>query len=73
VKGQGSCIFFHLWRNEKTPTVGCTAMPEPILVELLAWLDPEKSPLLVQLPKKERQRAAREWGVPEGDTPPPPN
>jgi L,D-peptidoglycan transpeptidase YkuD (ErfK/YbiS/YcfS/YnhG family) len=24
--GRGSCIFLHVWENDNTPTVGCTAM-----------------------------------------------
>jgi len=50
VPGAGSCIFMHVWKNSATTTVGCTAMPEKALVNLLRWLDPAKHPLLVQMP-----------------------
>jgi D-alanyl-D-alanine dipeptidase len=50
VPGAGSAIFLHVWKNSATTTVGCTAMPEKALVDLLHWLDPAKHPLLIQLP-----------------------
>ncbi|MGI9625881.1 MAG: L,D-transpeptidase family protein [Longimicrobiales bacterium] len=46
--GKGSCIFLHVWRTDTSPTAGCTAMSRGDLLELLAWLDPEKEPRLVQ-------------------------
>jgi len=51
VPGAGSCILMHVWKNSATATVGCTAMPERALLELLRWLDPAKHPLLVQMPE----------------------
>jgi D-alanyl-D-alanine dipeptidase len=48
--GSGSCIFLHIWRGPGQGTVGCTAMPQAELENILGWLDPNKSPLLVQLP-----------------------
>jgi L,D-peptidoglycan transpeptidase YkuD (ErfK/YbiS/YcfS/YnhG family) len=53
VKGKGSAIFFHIWRAADAPTAGCTAMEKQHLVELLQWLDPEKAPLLIQVPSTE--------------------
>ncbi len=50
IPGAGSCIFMHVWKNSATTTVGCTAMPEKALLDLLRWLDPAKHPLLVQTP-----------------------
>jgi D-alanyl-D-alanine dipeptidase len=49
--GAGSCIFFHVWKNSRSATAGCTAMAEPDLVELLRWLDPRKRPVLIQMPR----------------------
>ena len=63
--GAGSCIFFHLWRRPGAPTVGCTAMNEPAMQAVLAWMDASKKPLLVQLPRAELERLAPAWGVPE--------
>ncbi len=47
--GLGSCIFLHLWQGENIPTSGCTALSEPNLHKVLAWLDPHADPCLVQL------------------------
>lgn len=46
----GSCIFMHVWRAAGEGTVGCTAMPKEDVEQLIQWLDPAKSPRLVQLP-----------------------
>jgi len=50
-KGAGSCIFLHIQKSEKSPTAGCSAMQEKELQKIIAWLDPDKGPLLVQIPK----------------------
>ncbi|WP_300164894.1 hypothetical protein [Solidesulfovibrio sp.] len=63
--GAGSCIFMHLWRRPGAPTVGCTAMNEPAMLAILAWIDAAKHPVLVQLPKAELARLAPAWGAPE--------
>ena len=63
--GAGSCIFFHLWRRPGAPTVGCTAMNEPAMLAILAWIDASKKPVVVQLPRAELQRLAPAWGAPE--------
>jgi zinc D-Ala-D-Ala dipeptidase len=56
VAGRGSCIFLHIWAGPESGTAGCTAMEEESLTKLLRWLDPKKSPLLVQLPEGEYAR-----------------
>jgi L,D-peptidoglycan transpeptidase YkuD (ErfK/YbiS/YcfS/YnhG family) len=53
VKGRGSAIFLHVWRNPGVPTTGCTAMARNDLLALLQWLDPNQEPLLVQAPVPE--------------------
>ncbi len=53
VKGRGSAIFLHVWRNAGFPTVGCTAMARDDLLTLLRWLEPSQQPLLVQAPASE--------------------
>jgi L,D-peptidoglycan transpeptidase YkuD (ErfK/YbiS/YcfS/YnhG family) len=65
--GGGSCIFMHIWRGPGQPTVGCTAMPQSDLESLLAWLDPERKPLLVQLPAAEYQKLHHGWNLPRVD------
>lgn len=50
IAGVGSAIFLHVWKEPGTGTAGCTAMSEDNMRELLAWLDPGKKPLLMQIP-----------------------
>ncbi|MEY2486251.1 MAG: hypothetical protein QOH39_1899 [Verrucomicrobiota bacterium] len=49
--GAGSCIFLHVWKSPSTLTSGCTAMTEHDLLSIIRWLDPARTPLLVQLPR----------------------
>ena len=65
VPGAGSCIFLHIWSGQNEPTVGCTAMSEGTMLQLLSWLDPGASPKLVQLTRKNYLRLKEEWGLPE--------
>jgi D-alanyl-D-alanine dipeptidase len=60
----GSCIFLHIWRGRGQGTVGCTAMPREALESVLAWLDPLRKPLLVQMPKAEYERLKGKWRLP---------
>ncbi|KAB0496335.1 L,D-transpeptidase family protein [Pseudomonas vancouverensis] len=60
----GSCIFFHIWRGPSAPTRGCTAMDPADIARLLQWLDPKKSPLLVQLPEAQYEQLRRRWNLP---------
>lgn len=63
VPGAGSAIFMHLWRDENRGTEGCTAMNRSDMQDLLAWLDPQKKPLLIQLPSLVYYRMMQEWGL----------
>jgi len=65
VKGAGSCIFLHVWRGPARPTSGCTAMAEQNLKALLAWLDPQANPVIVQLPFQEFERLRSDWHLPQ--------
>jgi len=56
VRGKGSAVFLHIWRNPGSPTAGCTAMAKDNLQALLAWLDPAKQPLLIQAPRGEMHK-----------------
>jgi D-alanyl-D-alanine dipeptidase len=64
IPGKGSCIFLHLNSPTRTPTAGCTAMDEEHMLALLRWIDPEKKPLLVQIPLTEYSTYMRLWGLP---------
>ena len=63
--GAGSCIFLHIWHSRDKGTAGCTAMSQLDLEMLLVWLDPERTPLLVQLPEKKYHRLAHRWKLPK--------
>lgn len=62
--GWGSCIFMHIWRGPGRGTVGCTAMPQDKLELVLAWLDPAKKPLLVQMPLPLYESLKKRWNLP---------
>jgi len=62
--GAGSCIFLHVWSGPDSTTVGCTAMPEPDLARVLAWLRPDAHPLFVLLPRAAYVQLAPAWGLP---------
>lgn len=61
----GSCIFLHLWRSPTSPTVGCTAMAEASLQEVVAWLDPKAHPVLIQLPQATYRTYQSAWDLPK--------
>ncbi len=63
--GAGSCVFLHIWRSPKSPTVGCTAMAEAEIAALLGWLDPAKHPLLIQMPRPAYERYRTTWHLPD--------
>ena len=63
-KGHGSCIFLHIWDGPGSSTAGCTAFPRADVDSLLGWLDPQRRPVLVQLPATEYARLKRAWALP---------
>lgn len=62
--GAGSCIFAHLWKAPGETTAGCTAMAEPVMQALLAWLKPEDRPVFALLPDNELERLVGAWDLP---------
>ncbi|MFY8273056.1 L,D-transpeptidase family protein [Pseudoalteromonas sp. SSDWG2] len=68
IDGAGSCIFMHLWRDADKPTAGCTAMAEADMDALLAWLDKDKQPLMVILPRMEYALKQSQWQLPRLNT-----
>lgn len=62
--GCGSCIFLHIWQGMGKGTAGCTAMNAAMMEEILFWLDPQKKPLIVQLPQAEFARLRKAWHLP---------
>lgn len=65
VKGNGSCIFLHIWKDANTPTSGCTAMAREDMERVVAWLDPKKNPYLVQLPEDQYKAYRKSWNLPK--------
>jgi D-alanyl-D-alanine dipeptidase len=65
VPGVGSCVFLHIWAGPGQGTSGCTAMPQEQLEPILAWLDPARNPLLVQLPLAKYKNLRRHWHLPK--------
>jgi L,D-peptidoglycan transpeptidase YkuD (ErfK/YbiS/YcfS/YnhG family) len=61
---RGSCVFLHIGGDGGNGTAGCTAMAEPALKTVMQWLDPAKSPVLVQLPQAARAALQTAWGLP---------
>jgi L,D-peptidoglycan transpeptidase YkuD (ErfK/YbiS/YcfS/YnhG family) len=53
IRGNGSCIFLHIWKDASTGTSGCTAMARENLERIVKWLDPAKNPYLVQMTEAE--------------------
>ena len=47
VKGKGSAIFLHVWRQEGTATSGCVAIDEQELIRIIGWLDPAERPMIL--------------------------
>jgi len=65
VAGGGSSIFFHIWRREGvSASAGCTTMQENKLRELIAAVDPGRSPLYVLLPRAEYEKLKPTWKLP---------
>ena len=64
VPGQGSCIFLHVSPTPGAGTAGCTAMAASALDDLLHWLDPRQSPVLVQMPTAAMAPLIGPWKLP---------
>lgn len=62
--GGGSCIFLHIWKNNETPTIGCTAMAAADMETITKWLDETKHPVLAQLTTDLYKQFKTEWQLP---------
>jgi L,D-peptidoglycan transpeptidase YkuD (ErfK/YbiS/YcfS/YnhG family) len=65
VRGNGSCIFLHIWKDAETGTAGCTAMERENLEKVVKWLDPKKYPYLIQMPEESYQAYRKSWNLPK--------
>lgn len=61
---RGSCIFLHIWETKDIGTVGCTAMDRSDMLTLLAWFDPRRHPILVQMPITQYRHYRSRWNLP---------
>ena len=66
--GAGSCIFIHIWEGPSSTTAGCTAGDAADIAAVVAWLDRNRVPRLVQLPLEEYVARMQAWNLP---APPP--
>lgn len=65
VPGGGSSIFFHIWRGGGSKaTFGCTTMAPAQLQNMLKWLNPQRNPVYVLLPKQDYVTKRLEWKLP---------
>ena len=64
-KGEGSCIFLHVWESPTQPTSGCTAMSEKHMRKIAGWLEKEDNPILVQLTISQYNSLKNSWHLPE--------
>jgi zinc D-Ala-D-Ala dipeptidase len=65
VRGNGSCIFLHVWKEPTSATSGCTAMGRTDLERIVSWLEPTHNPYLVQLPEAEYKSLTKSWNLPK--------
>ena len=64
VPKRGSCIFLHIGGEQGKGTAGCTAMAPDFLREVMAWIDPGRKPVLVQLPRAAYDALKPAWSLP---------
>ncbi|MBK6748893.1 MAG: L,D-transpeptidase family protein [Pyrinomonadaceae bacterium] len=65
VKGKGSCIFMHVWKDQNTATDGCTAMERRNVERIVAWASLTKNPYLVQLTEEDHKKYQKQWKLPK--------
>ncbi len=65
IRGNGSCIFLHVWKNAETGTAGCTAMERSNLERITNWLRSENNPYLIQMPAGEYNNIRSKWKFPK--------
>lgn len=65
VKGNGSCIFLHVWKDPASATSGCTAMGRLDLERIVDWVEAANNPYLVQLPEAEYMSLRKSWKLPK--------
>ncbi len=56
---RGSCIFLHIQKDINPTTAGCTSMQEKVLKHIISFLDKDKNPLLIQIPRSSLKEVKR--------------
>lgn len=64
IKGDGSCIFLHIWKDANSGTAGCTAMNRANIENIFSWIDNKKNPFLIQLPQNIYKQYQKTWKLP---------
>jgi D-alanyl-D-alanine dipeptidase len=64
-RGNGSCIFLHIWKDAATGTSGCTAMTKENIETVFRWIDAAKNPVLIQLPETAYNEYRKKWKLPK--------
>lgn len=64
-RGDGSCIFLHIWKDAASGTSGCTAMAKENIEKIFHWIDPDKNPVLIQLPESAYAEYRKKWQLPK--------
>lgn len=65
VKGDGSCIFLHIWKDANSGTAGCTAMERKNIERITNWLEAKKNPFLIQMPVDVYNGWQKVWKLPK--------
>jgi D-alanyl-D-alanine dipeptidase len=65
IRGNGSCIFLHIWKDAGTGTAGCMAMERQNLERIVKWLDPSKNPYLIQMPQTHYEMNRKSYKLPK--------
>lgn len=65
MKGGGSCIFLHIWKDANSETAGCTAMSRENMEKIFVWIDAKKKTVLVQLPEDSYKKFQTAWKLPK--------
>lgn len=63
-KGNGSCIFFHVWKGFNSPTSGCTSLAEENLVRLLKELKTSAKPIVIQGSREQVEQLRKLYRIP---------
>lgn len=64
-RGNGSCIFLHIWKDAASGTSGCTAMAKENIEKIFHWIDAAKNPVLIQLPENVYAEYRKKWNLPK--------